>query len=156
MKITLVQTGKSHFGFVNDGFKMYADRLSHYCKFNYIEVVLGSKQKTTDTDLIKKYEAELQLKMLKTNDVLILLDNKGKEHNSTDFSKQLEKWITQSHDIYFLVGGSYGFDENVYKRANAKISLSKLTFSHQLVKLIFVEQLYRAFSIIKGLPYHHE
>ncbi len=156
MNITLVQTGKTHFDFVKTGFGMYAERMKHYCNFNYIEITQQQKQKTNNTEVTKKFEAELQLKHIKPTDFLILLDDKGLEYASPEFSRKLEKWLQQHSKIVFLIGGAYGFDGSVYQRANAQLSLSKFTFSHQLVKLIFAEQLYRAFTIIKNLPYHHE
>lgn len=156
MNITLIQTGKTHFDFVKTGFGIYARRLKHYCNFNYIEITQQQKPKTNNKDVSKKFEAELQLKLIKPTDFLILLDDKGQEFASPEFSRKLEKWLQQYSKIVFLIGGAYGFDSNIYQRANVQLSLSKFTFSHQLVKLIFAEQLYRAFTIIKNLPYHHE
>lgn len=108
-------------------------------------------------DQIKSREGELILKNLKPSDDVILLDERGKEYRSVEFAAELEKKMAGSgKDIVFVIGGAYGFSEAVYKRADGKISLSKMTFSHQLVRTIFAEQLYRAFTIMRGEPYHHE
>ncbi|MFY8019846.1 MAG: 23S rRNA (pseudouridine(1915)-N(3))-methyltransferase RlmH [Bacteroidia bacterium] len=155
MKIQLIQTGKSHFNFVNEGFEEYFKRLKFYTPFTYQEIQISNKEKSTQPDLIMKAEAVMQMKWIKPGDFLILLDEGGKEFDSIAFSKYIEKLSVQTNQLTFLIGGAYGFDSSIYERANAKISLSKMTFSHQLVKLIFAEQLYRAFTIIKGEPYHH-
>lgn len=155
MKIQLIQTGKSHFNFVNDGFDEYFKRLKFYTPFSYQEIQISNKEKSSQPDLIMKAEAAMQMKYIKAGDFLVLLDEGGKEFDSIAFSKYIEKLSVQTNQLTFLIGGAYGFDNSIYERANAKISLSKMTFSHQLVKLIFAEQLYRAFTIIKGEPYHH-
>ena len=155
MKIQLIQTGKSHFNFVNEGFDEYFKRLKFYTPFSYQEIQISNKEKSSQPDLIMKAEAAMQMKYIKAGDFLVLLDEGGKEFDSIAFSKYIEKLSVQTNQLTFLIGGAYGFDNSIYERANAKISLSKMTFSHQLVKLIFAEQLYRAFTIIKGEPYHH-
>ena len=106
---------------------------------------------------IKSKEGELILKNIRPTDDVILLDEHGKEHSSVEFARLLQDKISYAgKDIVFIIGGAYGFSEAVYKRANSKMSLSRMTFSHQMVRAIFAEQLYRAFTIIKGEPYHHE
>jgi 23S rRNA (pseudouridine1915-N3)-methyltransferase len=155
MKVQLIQTGKSHFNFVNEGFDEYFKRLKHYTTFTYQEIQISNKEKSSQPEIIMKAEAALQMKHIKPGDFLILLDEEGKEFDSIMFSKYLEKLSIQTNQLIFLIGGAYGFDSSIYERANAKISLSKMTFSHQLVKLIFAEQLYRAYTIMKGEPYHH-
>jgi 23S rRNA (pseudouridine1915-N3)-methyltransferase len=155
MKIQLIQTGKSHFNFVNEGFDEYFKRLKFYTSFTYQEIQISNKEKSSQPELIMKAEAALQMKQIKAGDFLVLLDEGGKEFDSISFSKYIEKLSIQTNQLTFLIGGAYGFDQSIYERANAKISLSKMTFSHQLVKLIFAEQLYRAYTIIKGEPYHH-
>jgi 23S rRNA (pseudouridine1915-N3)-methyltransferase len=108
-------------------------------------------------DQIKTREGELILKKIKPTDDVILLDEHGKEYSSVEFASLLQKKISyEGKDIVFVIGGAYGFSEAVYKRANSKISLSRMTFSHQMVRAIFAEQIYRAFTIMKGEPYHHE
>ncbi|MFN4082845.1 MAG: 23S rRNA (pseudouridine(1915)-N(3))-methyltransferase RlmH [Bacteroidia bacterium] len=156
MNIKLVQTGKTHFGFIKDGFEIYEERLKRYCNFSYSEIITPARLKTNDTDLQRKNEGEMILKSLKSNDFVIILDDKGKEYTSPEFARKLEKWLNNNSSLVFIVGGAYGFDNAIYQRANEQLSLSKFVFTHQLVKLILAEQLYRAFTIIKGLPYHHE
>ena len=106
---------------------------------------------------IKSREGELILKLVKPTDDLILLDERGKEYTSMELAKVIQDKISYSNkDIVYVIGGAYGFSEEVYRRANSKMSLSKMTFSHQMVRAIFAEQIYRAFTIIRGEPYHHE
>jgi 23S rRNA (pseudouridine1915-N3)-methyltransferase len=156
MKITLLQLGKTHFKFVDTGFEEFNKRLKHYCKFDAQLIELPAKLKTTDAIQTKKNEGEALLKKISPADFVILLDEHGKEYHSIAFAEQIRKLQLHYAHIIFVIGGAYGFSEEVYERANAKISLSQMTFSHQLIRLIFIEQLYRAFTIIKGEPYHHE
>ena len=136
---------------------IYENRLQHYCKFQRIEIPDLKNSKNLSFDQQKQKEAELILAKISNTDFVVLLDENGKEFSSVQFSNELNKWMNQSiSKVVFVIGGPYGFDEQIYKRANLKISLSKLTFSHQMVRLFFTEQLYRAFSILKGEPYHHE
>ena len=152
MNITLLCTGKTSEKYVFDGIGLYADRLKHYAKFNMLEVEAGQG----DVVQIKKKESETILKKLGEKDVLILLDEKGKELSSVDFAKLLTHYQNIStKNLAFVIGGAYGFSEKIYSRANMKLSLSKMTFPHQLVRVIFLEQLYRAFTIQKGEKYHH-
>lgn len=156
MKITLLQSGKTHFKFVDTGFEVFQQRLKHYCKFESQLFELPTRLKSADPQQIKKNEADLFLKRLQPNDFVILLDENGKTYSSTGFADYLQKLSLHQAHVVFIIGGAYGFSEEMYERANAKISLSAMTFSHQLIRLIFAEQLYRAFTIIKGEPYHHE
>jgi 23S rRNA (pseudouridine1915-N3)-methyltransferase len=156
LKVTLIQLGKTHFKFVDTGFDEFASRLKHYCKFESLLIELPSRLKSNQIEQIKKNEADLLLAKIKPNDYIILLDENGKTFGSVAFAKHLEKLSIQHSQICFVIGGAYGFSQDVYNRANAKISLSEMTFSHQLIRLIFAEQLYRAFTIIKNEPYHHE
>jgi 23S rRNA (pseudouridine1915-N3)-methyltransferase len=156
MKITLLQLGKTHFKFVDAGFDEFTKRLKHYCKFESALFELPTKLKTTDIVQIKKNEGELLLKKIQPTDFVILLDENGKEYNSVAFAEYLQKLQLHQAHLVFIIGGAFGFSPEVYARANAKVSLSQMTFSHQLIRLIFIEQLYRAFTIIKGEPYHHE
>ncbi len=106
---------------------------------------------------MKEKEGELILKNLKPSDTVILLDEHGREYRSLEFAREVERLISSGgKDIVFVVGGAYGFSEPVYSRCNGMVSLSRMTFSHQMVRTVFAEQLYRAFTIIKGEPYHHE
>lgn len=153
MKISLIRIGKLHLEFAQSGFAEYAKRLQHYTKF--IDELLVVNCKSKEEDFIKKTEAEAILKKISPTDFVVLLDDKGKSFSSEQFAAYLEKMQHQTSSLIFVIGGAYGFDESVYVRANAKLSLSAFTFSHQLVPLIFGEQLYRAFTIIKGEKYHH-
>jgi len=152
MNITLIFTGKTTEKHVAEGMKLYMDRVNHYSKFNLIEMEAGKG----DISQIKKKESESILKRASEKDILILLDEKGKDLSSVEFAKMLTHHQNIStKNLVFVIGGAYGFSEKVYTRANMKMALSKMTFPHQLVRVIFLEQLYRAFTILKGEKYHH-
>jgi 23S rRNA (pseudouridine1915-N3)-methyltransferase len=135
----------------------YEDRLRHYCKFEELLIPqIKNVGKLSSNDL-KIKEGKLILKNIGSTDKVILLDEKGKSFSSIDFSNLLnQKLLDSTKKLVFVVGGAFGFSEEVYKKADSKISLSKMTFSHQMIRLIFKEQLYRAFTILKGEKYHHE
>ncbi len=157
MKITLLTVGKTDKAWVKEGMDIYMSRLSHYVKFSLNEIPELKNVSALSKDEIKSREGELILKNLRPDDFVVLLDEHGKEYTSMEFSKKLENRLAgSSNDIVFVVGGAYGFSAPVYARSNSKISLSKMTFSHQMVRAIFIEQLYRAFTIMRGEPYHHE
>lgn len=157
MKITLHTVGKTDKGWIKSGLDIYTSRLKHYIPFSINEIPELKNVSALTKEQIKTKEGEILLKYVKPGDCLILLDEHGKEMSSVGFAKFLQDKITYSGaDISFVIGGAYGFSEEVYKRADGKISLSKMTFSHQMVRTIFTEQLYRAFTIIRGEPYHHE
>lgn len=156
MKITLLLTGKTEDGWIKAGFGQYLKRLEHYCTLEVIELpALKQAGKISATEQ-NKAEGELQLAKLSSSDRLILMDEKGKEFSSTGMAAWIEKQQSAGHKrMVFLIGGPFGFSDKVYARANEKISLSQMTFSHQMVRVILAEQLYRAYSIIKGEKYHH-
>lgn len=157
MKITLLVTGKTEEKYLIEGIDKYLSRLKHYIGFNMIVIPELKNTKNLTEAQQKAKEAELILKQVSNSDLLILLDEKGKKYTSVLFSNYLNKQMIGSiQHLIFVIGGPYGFDDSVYKRANGSMSLSDMTFSHQMVRLFFVEQLYRAFSILKGEPYHHE
>jgi 23S rRNA (pseudouridine1915-N3)-methyltransferase len=156
MKITLVQLGKTHFKFVDTGFEEFAGRLKHYTKFENTVIELPAKLRSADGEQVKKAEGELLLKKIVPTDYLILLDEKGASYTSREFANTLQKLANTNSSCVFVIGGAFGFSQQVYDRANAKLSLSKMTFSHQLIRLIFIEQLYRAYTIMKGEPYHND
>jgi len=157
MKVTLVLTGKTEESFAKDGFNLFEKRLQHYIQMDTIVLPDLKNVRNFNSDQVKEKEAELQLKAINDKDFLVLLDEKGKEYRSIEFATYLQKQMNSSvKNLVFIVGGPFGFSEKLYKRANAKMSLSKMTFSHQLVRLLFMEQLYRAFTIIRNEPYHHE
>ncbi len=156
MKITLLVVGKTNDAYLIEGIEKYTKRLIHYCKFQLIEIPELKNTKSLSEEQQKEKEAELILSKITNTDLVMLLDETGKQFSSVDFSKQMNNWQNQSiGSVVFVVGGPYGFDQKIKARANGEISLSKMTFSHQMVRLFFVEQIYRAFSILKGEPYHH-
>lgn len=157
MKITLVTVGRTDIKWVKEGLDMYVSRLKHYVPFEMVEIPELKNVSALTKDQIKTKEGELILKLLKPSDDVVLLDEHGREFRSIEFAEELRCKMTRAgKDIVFVIGGAYGFSPEVYSRAVSKISLSKMTFSHQIVRTIFAEQLYRAFTIIKGEPYHHE
>jgi 23S rRNA (pseudouridine1915-N3)-methyltransferase len=156
MKITFLLLGKTTSPEIKSICDDYRKRINHYTKMEEV-IIDNSAIKLADKQKIKEKEGELIMKKITATDFVVLLDDKGKEFNSVLFSQYLESIFNQSvKNIFFIVGGAYGFSDAVYKRANAKISLSKMTFSHQIVRAIFSEQLYRAFTIMRNEPYHHE
>lgn len=156
MKIKLIMIGKTTGDLYIDAIDDYTNRIKHYNNFS-IHIIPGLKNtKKLSQEQQKQAEGELILKELTAQDTVILLDERGKEYRSMEFAKWLENKQLTAQNIVFVIGGPYGFSDSIYKRANEKISLSKMTFSHQMVRLIFVEQLYRACTIIKGESYHHE
>ncbi|MGN6638840.1 MAG: 23S rRNA (pseudouridine(1915)-N(3))-methyltransferase RlmH [Mucilaginibacter sp.] len=157
MKITLLIIGKTEDAYLREGIDKYFKRLKHYTKIEIAEIPELKNTKALTPEQQKAREAELILKKLTVTDHVILLDEKGAEFTSPQFATWIDKKALGSvSNLVFIVGGPYGFDQSVYQRANDKISLSRMTFSHQMVRLFFVEQLYRAFTIIKGEPYHHQ
>ena len=157
MKITLLTVGKTDKDWVKQGIDIYASRMKHYFPFTIVEIPELKNASSLSQEQIKTKEGELILKNIKPTDDVILLDERGKEFSSMEFAKTLQDKISYTgKDIIFVIGGAYGFAEAVRQRSNSKISLSRMTFSHQMVRAIFVEQLYRAFTIMKGEPYHHE
>jgi 23S rRNA (pseudouridine1915-N3)-methyltransferase len=156
MKVKLLVVGKTAFDYLKVGEEIYQDRLKHYCSFERIEVQDVKNPKNLSKDEIKRKEASSILAKLAANDFLILLDENGNQFSSLELAKWIEKRNLLPQNIVFLIGGAYGFDESIYERMNMKLALSRMTFSHQMVRLIFLEQLYRAFTITKGEPYHHE
>jgi 23S rRNA (pseudouridine1915-N3)-methyltransferase len=157
MKITFITVGKTEDAYLKDGIEKYVKRLKHYTKLEMVDIPELKNTKALTEDQQKAKEAELILKKITVQDHVILLDENGMEFTSVQFANYINKRsVSSSANLIFVVGGPYGFDQSVYQRANDKISLSRMTFSHQMVRLFFVEQLYRAYSIIKGEPYHHQ
>ena len=156
MKITLILNGKTEEDYLLKGFSIYEQRLKHYVSFETVVIPALKNMKALSIEQMKQREGELIIKNIHTADKLILLDENGKEFNSINFSGFFQQQMNSGvKNIVFVVGGPYGFSDEIYKRANLKISLSKMTFSHQMVRLFFVEQLYRAMTILKNEPYHH-
>ena len=157
MKITILAIGKLKEKYFTEAYEEYVKRLQHYVQFNihYIGDAKGTRNMSEAQQ--KVAEGKLLLAALETSDHVVLLDEHGTERTSIDFSQWLQRRMASgTKRLVFVVGGPYGFSQDVYDRANEKISLSKMTFPHELVRLIFVEQLYRAFTILKHEPYHHE
>jgi len=157
MKITLILVGKTDKKYIIDGIAEYEKRLMHYCKFE-VKVIPDIKNtKAMSADVQMQKEGEQIINLLRPSTETILLDERGREYTSVEFARFIErKAVAGQSDITFVVGGPYGFSQELKGVAKSMVSLSKLTFSHQLVRLLFVEQLYRAMTIIKGEPYHHE
>ncbi|BAX80429.1 23S rRNA (pseudouridine(1915)-N(3))-methyltransferase RlmH [Labilibaculum antarcticum] len=156
MKIVLLVIGKTDKDFVRNGIDEYQKRLVHYLPFeiNIIPDIKNTKNLSENQQ--KQKEGDLILEKIKSGDTLILLDEGGKEFSSVGFSQFIEqKMIGGTKNLVFVIGGPYGFSDEVYLKAQGKLSLSKMTFSHQMIRMIFTEQLYRAMTIIKGEPYHH-
>lgn len=157
MKMTLITVGKTDVKWVKEGLALYTSRLSHYIQFSIIEIPELKNVSALTRDQIKEKEGELILSQVKPSDDVILLDEHGRQFRSVEFASFLQdKMACSGRNISFVIGGAYGFPKKVYDRANSKMSLSEMTFSHQMVRVIFTEQLYRAFTIMKGEPYHHE
>lgn len=157
MRVALLLVGKTvnkHFVELIDD---YASRVKHYISFDIITIPELKNTKNLSAEQQKQQEGELILKQLQAGDHIVLLDEHGKELRSIEFSKYMEqKMQTVSRRLVFIIGGPYGFSPDVYAKANEQLSLSKMTFSHQMIRLIFVEQFYRAMTIMRGEPYHHE
>lgn len=157
MKIKLLAIGKTDDKNLIKLIDTYQDRLKHYIKFELSVIPDIKNAKNLSENQQKEKEGALILKQIQPTDQLILLDDKGKEFSSIEFSKYLQKKMNSGiKQLVFVIGGPYGFSEAVYKKSNGKISFSKMTFSHQMIRLFVVEQLYRSFTILKNEPYHHE
>lgn len=156
MTIKLLVIGKTDNVLLQSLIDDYQKRLNFYIKFN-LEVIPDIKKAKNLGELQQKQkEGDLILNSISSSDVLILLDENGKQMDSVDFSNYLQKHMNSGiKQLVFVIGGPYGFSDDVYKQAKGKLSLSKMTFSHQMVRLFFIEQLYRGFTILKNEPYHH-
>ncbi len=156
MQIKLIAIGKTDNKNLQTLIEDYKKRLSHYIKFEFEIIPDLKKVKHLSEEQQKEKEGELILTKTQNSDVLVLLDENGKQMDSVAFSDYLQKHMNSGiKTLIFVIGGPYGFSEEVYKRANGKLGLSKMTFSHQMVRLFFTEQLYRGFTILKNEPYHH-
>jgi 23S rRNA (pseudouridine1915-N3)-methyltransferase len=157
MKITLLQTGKTTDKHISELVDLYSNRIKKYTGFEIITIPDIKNTKNMPVQEQKAKEATKIIQSVTDDDYIILLDERGKELRTLEFSGTLEKmFFLPKKRIVFIIGGPWGFSEAVYKRADYKMSLSKMTYPHQLVRLLFLEQLYRVFTIIKGEPYHHE
>ena len=157
MNIVLLTVGKTDVKWVKEGLDLYVSRLVHYVPFSVTEIPGLKKVSALTRQQIKDREGELILRNLNPSDTLVLLDEHGKEFRSLEFADYLQRQLAGgARSLVFAIGGAYVFSEAVYSRAQGKISLSRMTFSHQMVRTLFAEQLYRAFTILRGEPYHHE
>lgn len=157
MNIKLVVVGKSEERYLCEAVDIYLKRLQHYVGFELVVLPDVKNAKSLPVGELKDREAEMILKQTAKADRVVLLDEKGKEFSSMEFSKYLEKQMNASvRTLAFVVGGAFGFSDKVYEACKERLSISRMTFSHQMIRLLFVEQLYRAFTIIKGEPYHNE
>ena len=156
MKTLLLQVGKTVDKHLAACINDYADRIGHYIPFEICTIPELKNTKALSEEQQKEREGELILKQLQSGDMVVLLDEHGKEWRSIEFATGLGKKQQSVRRLVFVIGGPYGFSQAVYGRCDEKLSLSRMTFSHQMVRLIFTEQLYRACTIIKGEPYHHE
>ncbi len=157
MKITFAVIGKTVEDYLRTGEKIYFDRLKHYVKVNIVELSPPKKPRGFTPELHKKHEAQQLMKLIEKFDYIILLDETGRQYKSEEFAMELQKFMNRGvKNLLFIAGGPYGFDKEIVSKADFKLSLSRMTFSHQMVRLIFLEQLYRAFTIIRGEKYHNE
>jgi 23S rRNA (pseudouridine1915-N3)-methyltransferase len=156
MTTTLLFVGKTTDAHIDILCQEYLRRLTHYLpvKVQIIPELRNTKALTPEQQ--KQAEGELILRAVPQSAELILLDEHGREYRSMEFAQVMQKKMSSGRDIFFVIGGPYGFSQSVYDRANGKISLSQMTFSHQMVRLFLIEQIYRAMTILRGEPYHHE
>ena len=156
MKTILILVGRTTDKHFHAGIADYVERIGHYMPFELVTIPELRNTKSLSEEQQKQAEGELILKQLQAGDTLVLLDEHGRELRSTEFARWVEQKRNTARRLVFVIGGPYGFSKQVYGRANEQLSLSRMTFSHQMVRLVFTEQLYRACTIIKGEPYHHE
>jgi len=157
MKIALLQTGKTSEGYISQGTGIYSNRIRKYIPFEIFTVPEIRNTRNMTSREQKEREGEKILKYLSGDDFTVILDEKGRERTTIEFSEWLEKaFMLPKKRILFIIGGPWGFSDDVYNKSDERLSLSRFTFSHQMVRLLFLEQLYRALTVINGDPYHHE
>ncbi|MDN3605799.1 23S rRNA (pseudouridine(1915)-N(3))-methyltransferase RlmH [Kaistella yonginensis] len=157
MRINLVCMGKTDDKEITNLVKYYQSRLPKYWNFEIIEIPDVKNAKNLSPDLLKKEEGKLFLNLIENSDTIVLLDEKGTQFTSREFASKIDNWMNSSvKKVSLIIGGAYGFSEEMYERANEKMSLSKMTFTHQMIRLFFVEQIYRAEQILQGKPYHND
>jgi 23S rRNA (pseudouridine1915-N3)-methyltransferase len=156
LAIRILCLGKTDQSYVLDGLDVFKKRLNKYIKLTWEEIPDQKKHKKLSPNERKQAEGEIILAKIAKEEFVIGLDEGGKQYGSVEFSNQLNHWMVQQSKITLLIGGAYGFSDDLYKRMNSKLSLSKMTYSHQMVRLLLVEQMYRVFTILNGDPYHNE
>lgn len=155
MKIKLITIGKTDEAYLKEGINKYTSRLKHYISFEFKEIPDLKLGKKLNINLQKEAEGKEILKLISKSEFVVLLDEKGAEFDSVGFSQFIQKRLNTGMDLTFVIGGPFGFSDEVYSFSNTKIALSQMTFSHQMVRLFFTEQIYRSFTILKGEKYHH-
>ena len=156
MKTLLILVGKTTDKHFQAGIDDYVERIGHYMPFDLVIIPELRNTKSLSEEQQKSMEGELILKQIQPSDTVVLLDEHGREQRSIEFARWLDQKRNTARRLIFIIGGPYGFSSAVYARANEQLSLSKMTFSHQMIRLVFTEQVYRACTIIKGEPYHHK
>lgn len=158
MKISLYIIGKTTASYLREGIDIYCKRLGHYIPFEIRQFPDAKVSKGTSAAMQKLKEGEMFLEQIRPADYVVLLDEHGKEMTSREFASYVDKRMASAGagNIIFVIGGPYGFSDAMYERANSKVSFSQMTFSHEMIRLLFVEQLYRAMTILRGEPYHHD
>ncbi|MEG2078601.1 23S rRNA (pseudouridine(1915)-N(3))-methyltransferase RlmH [Chryseobacterium sp.] len=157
MRISLLCIGKTDDKEINSIINYYLNRLPRHWNFEITEIPDVKNAKNLTSDLLKKEESKLFFNHIDKTDLVILLDEKGRQFSSREFSVKIDTWMNTSvKKVHILIGGAYGFSDEIYERANEKIALSKMTFTHQMIRLFIVEQLYRADQILQGKPYHND
>ncbi|AZI67852.1 23S rRNA (pseudouridine(1915)-N(3))-methyltransferase RlmH [Kaistella daneshvariae] len=157
MRINLVCMGKTADKEIAALLKYYENRLPKYWNFELTEIADVKNAKNLTPELLKKEEGKLFLNFIENSDYVVILDEKGAQWTSRQFAGKIDQWMSASiKKVVFIVGGAYGFSDEIYNRANEKISLSKMTFTHQMIRLFFLEQIYRADQILQGKPYHND
>ena len=158
MKLAILWVGKTSTDYINKAIDTYVQRIGHYMPIEIIEVPDVKNAKNMDTAQLRQKEGELIIKQLRPDDYVVFLDDKGKQMSSTEFAYWIDKTNMNSSikRLVFVIGGAYGFSLDAYKQAKSFLSISKMTFSHQIIRPILVEQIYRAMTILRGEPYHHE
>ena len=155
MKIRLITIGKTDESYLKEGISKYVSRLKHYISFEIIELPDVKTGKKLNINLQRESESKEIVKLISKSDFVVLLDENGKEFNSVGFSDYIQKRMNSGLDLCFVIGGPFGCSKEMYDLSNQKIALSQMTFSHQMIRLLFVEQVYRSYSILKGEKYHH-
>ncbi|MBD5301911.1 MAG: 23S rRNA (pseudouridine(1915)-N(3))-methyltransferase RlmH [Bacteroides sp.] len=157
MEFILITIGKTKIDYVATGIKEYLNRIKRYIPFSLVELADIKSAKGVSENIQKQKEGAMILEKISPSDFVILLDEKGREYSSVEFANYLQKLMSIGRKaIVFVVGGPYGFSDDVYNRADAKLSLSRMTFNHEMIRLFFIEQVYRGMTILRGEPYHHE
>lgn len=157
MEICVINVGKTNASWIKEGIDLFESRIVKYIKYSSISIPDIKNSRNLSIDTIKEEEGKLILQNLSSSDLVVLMDEKGKELSSREFSEWIQKQMNSGRKrLTIIIGGPYGFSESVYKKADSKLALSKMTFTHEMAKLILTEQIYRGMTLLKGEPYHHD